>query len=171
MGSALDELPAVEYQYAIALAYGGQPVGNQKAGFAARSPVKLGHHPVLGLGIDIGGGLIQDPESRIHRARPLKRKNLPLTGRKVPTSFLKLAREILLLEIKAQAHEALLEVLSSSGIMAPEMHVFFDRTAEQEYILLYHPDRSPKSPPIILADIASIEQYAPSLRLPESQQQ
>src|SRR4029079_11085453 len=61
----LDDAPAIEDEDLVGMADGGEPVGDDEAGAARHEAIEGALDEALGLGIDAGGGLIEDEDGRI----------------------------------------------------------------------------------------------------------
>ncbi len=65
VGAALDDLAVAEHQDAVGMAHGGQAVGDDQAGAAAHQALERLVDQPLALGIQRGGGLVEQQDARI----------------------------------------------------------------------------------------------------------
>jgi hypothetical protein len=66
------------HQDAIHVLDGRQPVGDGDGGAALHQHVQRVANQHLGLGVDAGGGLVEDEDLRVEGQRPRKREQLLL---------------------------------------------------------------------------------------------
>ena len=60
MGAALDDPAVVDDEDLVGLAHGGEPVGDDQAGAPLQGRVECALDGVLGLGVEVCGGLVED---------------------------------------------------------------------------------------------------------------
>ena len=77
MGTGLPDLPLVHHNDLIRVLDGGQPVRHHNRGAACHQLFQSVLYPLLRLGINIGGGLVQNEDSRIKGQRPGEGEQLP----------------------------------------------------------------------------------------------
>ena len=78
MGAPLDDAALIQNHDAVGIADGGQPVGDDENRPALHQRVHAGLDLGLGVGIDGGGGLVQDHHRGIRHRRPGDGDELPL---------------------------------------------------------------------------------------------
>ena len=128
----------------------------------------------LGLGIDIGRGLVQDQDIRLRGQRPGKSQQLSLARRKGGSAFghrmrvpvLQVADEA----IGAYAPSSLLDLLSRNPRLA-QADIALHVSGEEEDILLHHADMPPEFLDVPLADVDAVDQNRAALDLVEAADQ
>ena len=78
MGATLDDLAVVQHHDAVGVADGGQAVGDDEDGSSLHQRIHTGLHLGLGVGIDGGGGLVQNHYRGIGHGGPGNGNQLPL---------------------------------------------------------------------------------------------
>ena len=73
-----------EHDNAVGQRQHGRSVRDDQRRPAGRGPADRGHHPRLGLRVEVGGGLVEQQHRRVARQRPGQRDALPLPGRHAP---------------------------------------------------------------------------------------
>ena len=91
MAALLHDSSVPDYQDQISLADGGQPVGDQEGGPVLQQVFNGVLNQLFGLGVDGGGGLVQDKDSGVGQHRSCKGDQLLFTGGEPVAAFADIA--------------------------------------------------------------------------------
>ncbi len=83
VGALLQDLPVAEHNDVVRVLDGGEPVGHNEHGADVLHLLQGILNEDLGLGVDVGGSLVQDHDLRPVYDGPGKGKQLPLPRREV----------------------------------------------------------------------------------------
>ena len=78
VGAPLDDTAVVQHHNGVGVLHGAQAVGDDEHGAARHQSVHTGLDNGLGVGVDGGGGLVQNHHRRVSHSGPGNGQQLPL---------------------------------------------------------------------------------------------
>ncbi|OQC54599.1 MAG: hypothetical protein BWX54_02189 [Verrucomicrobia bacterium ADurb.Bin018] len=171
MAAFFDDPPVLHHDDAVSRTHSRQPVSDEDAGGALQDQIERLLDLPFGEGINAGGGLIQNEDGRLLHQHAHQRHQLPLTHRKPRPAFAHLRIQPLRQRFQpftpANAPRQV-QYLRVPRVSPRVADVLRHRAREQERHLRHH-----SQPPAVIlqvktADIATIDQDAPLLKLVEA---
>ena len=86
-GARLDQLSPIQHQHPIGPAEGAEAMGDDERGPPFHRPVERFENLLLGLGVDRGGGVIEQQDPRVEQHRPGDGQALALSAREIEAPF------------------------------------------------------------------------------------
>ena len=174
MGACLNDPPLVHHEDAVRAGDGGQPVGDDEAGAA---PHQLEHcilNVALGLGVDVGGRLVEDEHGGVHQHGAGDGHQLLLAlGDAVAA-----VGDHGVVAI-GQGGDHVVDVrglgggddLLAGGLGAGVGEVVVDRAVKEPCVLKHHGELAAQAVAGQLADVPAVQQDAPAGHVVEAHQQ
>src|SRR5712691_2747760 len=76
--ATLHQTPLIEHDDPVSVLHRGQPMRDEKGGAATQQRCQAGLHEAFGLGVDAGGGFVEDEQARVGEQGPYETEQLAL---------------------------------------------------------------------------------------------